>query len=673
MMARIPGAEDFGNVVAEPARYGDVQSSRGAVGRAIAAGVMGLATELRNQDEQAKREREIADRAQAAYGIQSGRVELQQLAETLAEDVRLGKVSKDDAETEWRARSGTAVTSRVSGAPATFGKAIGDALELDSAALTSHIRKAVSARNQADTRGSLLGGLEVLEREALSDRTAAVGNAHRMLTTLGPTAGFGEDDQVRMLSAFRERAAFNSGAALVRSARDDSAALDAALDRLKSDDFRDLSPEKFGQLEQQVLGRKAYLANQAAAQAARAEANAARRDREAETAFKAVQGLIDSGAIPAPEFLAQVSGRTAGTPYADALTGLLRGASERAGFAQQSPQAQHATILALRARANAEGSTPEIEKRISTFEKLRSDGLEQLKADPLAWGVNRRLIDALEPLDFGNVTDLVPQLERRVAQARAVAGRAGVPVSPLLADEAEKVGRVLQLLPIDERARAVRQLAQSVDSQTGQALAAQIAGKDKALGLAMFASVNAGAASRNVSALILRGADAQKAGRVPKDDAVGNADQTRIARELAAVPWATTQARDAAVEAAQLVYVGLRDERGGSASAREAITLATGGLTEWNATKVPLPPGMDERRFRRTLQTLDPVRVARQAGGDQVSVGGQALSVEQLVRNIGAVRLVPAGPGVYALESNGTIVMTAAGRPLRLDVRSLGD
>lgn len=672
-MARIPGPEEFGNVVAQPTNYRQSETPRGAFGVDVAEAIGRFGASMQQQEELAKRQRDEANRAQSTFAAQAGRVELQLLSDRHAEDVKLGRIDKREAEVEWQRRSAEVITRVSEGVPLSYSKQVGDALVLDSSAMVRNVRKAVADRDQADTRGALLGSIEVAERDAMVDRGRAVGNVATLLAELGPAAGYGEDDQVRIMASFRERAAFNAGGALVRSARDDPKALDAALERLKSDDFRDLSPEKFGQLEQQVLGRKAFLANQAAAQAARAEALAAKRDREAETAFKAAQGLIDAGAIPAPEYLAQVSARTAGTPYAGALTELLRHASDRAGFAQQSPQVQEATILQLRARANAEGSTPELEKRIGTFEKLRSEGLTQLKADPLVWGVNRRLIDAVEPLQFNNVTDLVPQLERRVAQARTVAGRAGVPVSPLLASEAEQVGRMLQVMPLEERARAVRQLAQSVDVQTGQALAAQVAVKDKALSLAMFASVNAGGAQRNVAALILRGDDADKAGRVKKDDAAAKADHARIARELASVPWATTQARDAAVEAAQLVYAGLRDERGGSASAREAITLATGGLTEWNDAKVPLPPGMDERRFWRTLQTLDPARVARQVGSDQVTVGGQALSVEQLVRNIGAVRLVPAGPGVYALESSGTIVMTPAGRPLRLDVRALGE
>lgn len=674
-MARIPAGEGLGEVVAQPQRFNQSQTPPAAFGIAVTDTVQRIGADMVAEEKQAKQQRYVADRSQAAGGIGRGRIELQDLADQFDEDVRLGRVPKDDAEREWRNRSTELIMSRSGAVPPAFGPEVQQALELDSAKLVRQVRRSVSTRNMEDARGGLQEVIEWADRLALTDRTKAVNTVAHLLASNGAEAGYGTDDQVRILGLFRERASFNAASAVVRGARDDMQALDGATDRLRSDEFADLAPERLGQLETQILGRKQYLQSQEQTRIARAEAAAARHHREAESSFKAAQSVIDGGAALDPAYLEVVTARTAGTPYAPALKQLVQQSGERAGFAQQSPQEQQATILALRAQANASGSTPVLEQRIATFERLAGEAEKQLRDDPLVYGVNRRLIDAVRPIQFSAIDQLVPQLQERAEQARTVSARVKLPVSPLLKSEAETAADMLAILPLEQRARAVRQIAQSVDTWMGQALAAQVSEKDQALGLAMFAAVNAGGAPRNVTALVLRGADAEKAGRLKgkNDGGAAARDHASIASELAAVPWSTTKARDAAVKATQLVYDGLRDERGGSASVREAITLATGGLTEWAGTKVPMPPGMDERRFRRTLERLDPQRVALQAGGPEVMVGGQALPVEQLVRNMGAVRLVPAGPGVYALESGGQIVMTGQGRVLRLNVGALGD
>lgn len=669
-MARIPAGEGLGDVVAQPQRFNQTQMPPAAFGLAVADTVQRIGADMRAEEQRAKHERDIADRALGAAGLERGRVDLQALADEFDEDIRVGRVGKDDAEREWRDRSTELIMARSGSASTGFAPQVQQSLELDAAKLSRQVRRAVSVRNGEDTRAGLTTLLEAAEREALLDRPKAIDKAAHALSLLGPTAGYGADDQVRILGQFRERAAFNAGSAVVRGARDDMKALDGAMDRLRGDEFADLAPERLGQLETQILGRKQYLQSQEQTRIARAEAAAARRDREAESSFKAAQAVIDGGAALDPTYLEAVTARTAGTPYAPALKQLVQQSGERAGFAQQSPQEQQATILALRAQANASGSTPVLEQRISTFERLAAESQKQLDTDPLVYGVNRRLIDDVVPIRFTALDELVPQLQTRAAQARTVSARVKQPVSPLLQSEAEQAANMLAILPLEGRTRAVQQLAKSVDTDMGQALAKQISAKDPALGLAFFASVNADRAPRNLAGLMLRGADARKAGRI-KDDAASKADETRIARELAEVPWSTTKARDAAVQAAQLAYDGMRDERSGGV--REAINLATGGIVEWSGGKVPLPPGMEERRFRRTLERLDPKRVAVQAGGDQVIVGGQPLAVEKLVQNMGAVRLIPAGPGVYALESGGQMVLTAAGRPLRLNVGAMGD
>lgn len=672
-MAKIP-LGNFGNSVARPqqaVRVPALTAGFQAAGQ-VADTAMRIVSDIQQREQRAQDEaREMADRAQTIATMARTKDSLQQQRESLVQGVLTGTVDKRDAVEQWQKASDQTLRDAEVGIPAAVAPIVRAQLQAQALEMSGGVRQAVERRDIDDTRAGLFSYLEVAERDAIGNRASAVLRASEAIEGLGPFAGLGADDRQRLTQSFREKAAFNAGGALVRGARDDMQSLDGVLARLKSDEFADLSADRLGQLEQQVLGRKAFLANQEMTRIARAEAQAAKREREAESAFKATQSLIDSGAIPAPDYLAGVTARTAGTPYGAALTVLMQQASERAGFAQLSPPQQQQTILALRAKANAQGSTPDLEKRIDLFERQHAAGQKQLAEDGLLYGVNRRLIDEVAPLDFTSITDIVPQMQRRIEQARTVSARVGQPVSPLMKDEAERVAGMLALLPITERARAVRQLAKVADPAQAQALAAQIGGKDSVLGLAMFAAIATEGAPRNVPELILRGADAEKAGRLKGPAAEGaNADRARIAQELARVPWSTTRARDAAVQATQAIYDGLRDERGGRANVDEAIRLGTGGLTEWNGDKVPLPPGMEERQFRRRLNTLDPQQVERQAGGAEVMVGGQVVPISTLVQNMGAVRLIPAGPGVYALQSGGAMVMTGKGAVLRL---SLGE
>ncbi|QHE86311.1 hypothetical protein [Hydrogenophaga sp. BPS33] len=678
-MARIPRGEGLGEVVARGGGMRDAAGSEAAYGGALAQAVEGTGEQLVAQErrEAARQAEEIerarllrvqADKATALQRMQSGEQDLVDVADDVATRVASGALDKTRADDEWRALAQSRMDDTLATVPVEHRQLAQSQLELRMRRLSSTVREGVARRDRDDTRAGLLSYLESQERFAVTDPKRATEAATAALASLGPAAGYGADDLEKLSWGFRERVAGNRGQALVRGASEDMKGLDAAMKKLDSDEFADLTPERRGQLENQILARKGYLEQKEQTRIARAEAAAARRAREAEASLKATQTIIDSGGIPSPQYLDQVSARTAGTAYAPALRELLVQATERAGFATLSPQQQEAKILEARAQATKNGTTPANEARIASWEKLASESRTQLEDDPLLYGVNRRLIDEVRPIDLSSLDQLGPQLVARADQAATISARVGRPVSPLLKSEAKTVERMLSMLPVAQQNVAVRQIANTLDARQAQALAKQLGGKESVLGEAMFLAANAKRAPRDPAELILNGADAKKSGRL-KDasaDAVTSEQHRRIAEELSAVPWATTQARDAAISAAQGVYDGLRAE--GRRDWRQAVDLATGGLTEWAGSKVPIPYGMTPRQFRQRMQRLDSKAVQLQAGGDQVFIGGQAMSVDKLVSNMGAVKLIPAGVGSYALESGGQLVMTGNKVPLRIAV-----
>lgn len=648
-------------------------------GHAQAAAQLGRAVEnlgqtlgqigLSMHERRKQQELDAQDKADAAVTLEAyatGKTTLKERREALAQSIRLGEVKTTEAADQWKQQSMEFVEewsrsvpeSRRRGAKAYM---LGHALEMGDG-----VREVVQAKTRDDTRAGLMSALEDAERDALRNRQGATDRALMLIQELGPYAGFGADDQQRLAQGFKEKTAFSVADAMVRSARDDHASLDQVLARVKSDEFADLSPERVAQLEQRVIGRKTYLQHQEQTRIARAEAAAARRAREAEQTLKAVQTIVDNGGMPDAGTLAMAQAKVAGTPLFPALTQLLRDSADHAAFAQLPPARQQAVLLEMRAKANAEGTNPRQEAIIQRRESIAQESAKQLTEDPLLYGVNRRLIGPVQPLAFNDVPTLLGGLAGRIEQAQTIGARVGRNVSPLLATEAHQLGEMLNVMPYQQREQALRTLAASLPDQgMARALALQVAPKDPALALAMFASGKRTPAGDSPSALLLRGQDAVKAGRVKDSDEPSNLARQEIARSMSEVPWPSTSARDASIDAAHRIWLGLRDQ--GNASARKAVEIATGGLTEWADKKTPLPYGMPEREFTRRMRAITPEALTAAAGAERFDVAGQALTAQALAKAMPEAVLVPVDDGVYALELGGAIVK-ANGRVFRLNV-----
>jgi len=525
----------------------------------------------------------------------------------------------------------------------------------------------VKERMKDETRADLESTLDNLARGTGGDWRSLKKLAGKSIATLGPAAGLDPVQQQALLQKFGERAAEVDAKRMIRVARGDLGLLDQAQEALASEGFGDLTPEARERLETQITNRRTQVEQAQQVAALRAQAAAERRSRDAEDATKAVQTIIDSGGMVDEETLAAAQTKTAGTPWAKALHSLVGQGKERAGFASMLPDQQREALLALRAKANRDGTSPALEKRIATLEGIADKSDKAIEADPLTWAQSNRLLDQVQPLRFDSLDQLVPQLAMRVDQAQTVGSALKRPVSPLLAAEAQRVAEVLAVLPVPQRARAVRTLAQQLPPEQQRALAAQVKSRDNALALAMFASSAPSATGADVPTLILRGADARRGDRLKVSAEAASRDHVRIAHEIAQVPWATTQERDAATEAAQLVYDGERDAKGGgSGNWRAAVANATGGLAEWGEQKVPVPPGWTPDRFRTAMRRVDAVALQSQFKGP-VFIGGEEVKAEDLAKAMGVATLIPVGPGRYAIDAGGVVM--AGNRPFVFTLR----
>jgi hypothetical protein len=646
----------------------------GRMGQAVEGLALDAITQQTAEQRRLEQAAEDANKARGLAAMGTAKVRLHDSMRSLSDRILRGDVDGVAALSEWNDTQSQITGELTKELPGHIAERVGTQIKLDASELASTgIGRAVETRQREVTRADLSTSLEGFERDALTDRTKAVTLAGAAITTLGASAGYGPDDQQRLLQTFKEKTAANMAEQRLLASSRNPAALDAFEQQLRGEDFTDLSPNQREHFEVRIENKRAALQHAAEVQQRRLEAARNRRLTEAEHAVRAVESIVDGGGIADDATLAKAQAAATGTPWADVLKSTVQQAASRSAFGSLSPAQQDQALLQLRAQLNQTGANPHQMKQLQQFESIRNRTREQVDRDPLAWGVQSRLLPSVDPLPLGSLPDLVQGLTVRTSQAATVSAQLQRPVSPLLASEAQQLGDVLGRLPADQKKGWLRGLAGVLPPDQQRALAGQLKDQDGALALAMHAGSLPKTANGDPMDLILRGHDAVASGRIKKDDELTRGERMKLSRELDAVPWATPKARDAAIDAASLIMDGLRDQRStGTASSsdrRKAVLLALGGeIVDHGDGKTVAPPGWTENRFRSALRKITAEDIARQAPGG-LSLNGQALTPDALVKALPSARMVPLGPSRYALDLGG-IVLGASRQPF---VFTLGD
>lgn len=270
-MAQIPDSSGFGNATIQPQRApagvaGALAAFAAPIGKAITA--MG-------------EERDIADRAQAAHAIGLGKIRIRDRVNELGDEILQGTVSKDAAVEEVANRAGGAINDIVAEVPIKYRGHVDQQLNLELLSRRGDVLSFIRRKDQDDTRGSLLGLLDTAEQDALIDLPKARATAKAYVRSLGAAAGYGTDDQQRLISQTIDRYNQVAGERLIYDARDNMQALDQALTQIRSGpEFADASPQRRLQLEEQVTKRKQYLEHQAEAETNRQRTEADRLEQQ---------------------------------------------------------------------------------------------------------------------------------------------------------------------------------------------------------------------------------------------------------------------------------------------------------------------------------------------------------------------------------------------------------
>lgn len=664
-MAQIPGAGDLGQNIAQPTRTPlDSPELFGAgLGRAVERAGEERLYEERRAAATAEAQRKAAARAQAMSELQIAQDDLAALNDEIAKGVRSGRVAKDSAGQDWKERSDERIAQALQNIPPEFQDLSRRELGARAARFGRNVTASVLDRDQQDVRSGIDQTLEYASRMyARGERQQADEMVRGTLESLGPFSGLDADQLQKRGQAYREQSRYTLASTLVAEARRSNQALDKVETQLAGDEFADMDPQRRQQLLASIEGYRVSNDQRAAAAAARAQAEADRRLRLAESTFNAASTLTNQGKVLSPEYVQQATQAMAGTPYLAAFRESIKTAPERAAFAQQPLAVQQQALLNLRAQLNQAGTDPKIEKRIGELETIYKQSVQDYAADPLPAALERGLLPRIEPIRTDSMAGLIGTIGARVAQSQLIQQQVGEAVSPLLQTEAEQVGKLITVLPVEQRATAIAQLSTAVGPSVAQALGRQIAGKDKALGLAIAAGSAQTTQNRFTSELILKGAQAIKDKTIKADDMKVSGWRAEIAQAIGGA-YSNDLLREAAIDAAYYVRAGLAAENTGDNA--QAVNLATGGITERNGKKVPLPYGMQESDFEAKLKKLTPANVS----APEVFIGGKPMPMADFLARVPDAQLIHAGKSRYSVLAAGSLATDAAGGQIIIEVR----
>jgi hypothetical protein len=656
---------NFGQVVAAPKQAARISADT-AVGEALqrAGGqVAGAAIDqIAANTRENERQKDLSERTAAAKARTTTINDLADLQDEFNRGIADGTIDKAKAPEEWQARTKSMLDGRLEGLSPDFAGQLGVEFDGLTRRGMNGVRDAVSKRNQQDTHANLMGLGEQYERTATRDPARATAEYFAQVDTLGPQAGLAPDQIQQMKQSFTEKTTFTRGFTLVNAAKRSNAALDKVEQQLNSDEFAGMDPQRKAQMLTTLEGYKVSNIQKAEAEARRRQAESERYLRKAEHEFTAANSIITGGKQLSPEYVQQVSAAVAGTPYALAFKESLKQGPASAAFGTQPLAVQQRALIEARNQLNTKGTTPEAEKRVAQLQKIYDQSAKDYAEDPLLAAQERGVIQQVAPLDMRDLNTVVAGLGQRVNQATITRQQVGQPVSPLLKSEAEQIGKMINVLPMEQRSSAIASIATAVGPEQAAALGRQMAPKDKALGIALGMAGSKTTEGRYTAEIVLRGSQAIKDKAVKEDNIALTGIRARVAAEIGNA-YQNEEQRQTMIDAAVMAEYGLQSE--GSGSLSRAVKLVTGGIVERGGAKVPLPYGMTADQFDQRLRKLSPVDLKTAT----VVVDGQKLSAYDFLAKVPDAALIHAGQGRYAVQAGTGIAQREDGRPLIIEVK----
>lgn len=659
---------NFGNIVAEPQRQGQVRDS-GAIGEAlrhVGQALGGVAQDMQQAELQKQRSQSAATLATLSN---SG----YDLSDQIGRDMAEGRLPADQGVAEYRRRMGEMVGASTKDFTVDQRAIIDEHLTKSNGMHERNLNGIAIKRTQNETGANLLTMSEQFQRSAMRDLPGSINQWNAAVDTMGPAAGWDPEKIATAKQAFTEGASYNfANATLEGAAQTGNADLvRAAREKLEGPEGEAIDPAR-----RTALITKAYGFEQGIVAAGVREQERLKREQEAREnkgrdALKDARDLVLNGRFMSTEYISDLSTITAGTSAAPAVQELVRAQATVAGFASLPLSQQTATIEQRRAA----GSTPGVgvsadqEQMTAAMERIREGSIKAYAENPWTAAQERGVIPRAPAMPMNDLPSAQAVLAERMKQIGTVEAAAERKVSPLQPQEAEQIGRLVQSLPPDQQSSALASFGKMVaDPDRLAALARQIDAKDKVLGTAMMVGDLQTTHGRYTSELIIRGARAIKDKAIMMDERKETGWRGQIAAEIGDA-FPNQEVRDKIIEAAYYIQAGFAAEGRGT-DINAAVRMVAGRIVDRNGSKIPLPMGMEEGAFDKRLSSIRPADLATQVPGGKVFVGKTAVPLEQFVNSLPDAALVTAGQGRYNIRAGMGLVTNSQGKRITIEVRN---
>lgn len=393
--------------------------------------------------------------------------------------------------------------------------------------------------------------------------------------------------------------------------------------------------------------------NYAETESRRLEAERKQKVTEANVLMTSAKDRMQSGLMLPEDEMQAISAIVAGTGDAVAAKKWqdLQAVQQVTQSMQQLSPAQLSTVIntQLEPAARRDGATEREAMQLDIGQKLLGTMTTKVKEDPLSWAAQTGM--AVAPLDF-NKPESLPA---RVANARAIADKYGIPVERAIFSQAEKT----------QFADAIAQMPDNMKLQLGKRMQAgfgeyftravsQLSEKDPIFSHATFLS-GLSASNDGLALDILAGQRILK--EVP-DLKPSKADKQVVIANLGNAFEFMPQALPGVIAAADALYakrvgnVDSFDQTAYEQAIEDVVGKTkegTGGIADMNGGSYLLPQQFSEDDFERGIKSMTADELAEMSIGGGYAVYGSKqakASGEELMRNL-TIRSVAYGQ--YAL------------------------
>lgn len=621
-------------------------------------------------------QKQVQQRAQAAVTLAQTTNDMYAAHDEVANGVASGTIDPNDAHAELATRVAKIKDSNLADLSPFQRQIVDDNVLHSQGSMERSLNGVIFKRNQSDTAATIDQFGEQAMRDATRIGPAQASDKYSALVDFaGSAAGLTPEKQAAAKQKFKESVhlGFFDQAGVTALANKDLDGVTAVLQKVQGPDGEALDPVQRSVLTHKLFGYQQHLeAQNRIALNQELQQNQLREKIAGEVVDK-MQNLAMDGQYLDPDSISRLVTTTQGTAYEQDANALIASQKQVAGFASL-PAAQRTAVLERAKSAGADpavGTNPQAAKILSIMERIDGAAATAAKDNPWAAAQKYGVIKDAPVMDATNPQAALAVIKQRMGQIPLIENWTGQKISPLQPIEAEALTKAIKSLPIDQQASALGEIGKMVgDPERIAMVSRQINDKDGHMGLAMAYTNAQTTEGRTTAELILKGSQAIRDKTVKIDGMAESGWRATIAKSIRGA-FSDQEMENKYVDSAFLIAAA----NGGSDIDR-AVRLATGGIIDFNGSKVPMPYGMTadgqssgEKKFKAAIGAITPDDITAQAPDGSVRVGATSMPVDQFVKTLPDARLVHAGQGLYNVRSGNALVTNAAGQRITLKVR----